>query len=243
LNWCEGTGEQIQVTTAVTTRATSLFEPYAECALAAGVYSCADYCVDAQTLAKFHCSLHQPGAVRLARRDYVDCKARGYAGCANGACVTKMPAAPSPKGSPSPLPRERCEQVQALSAAAPSQITGERSDGSTFAFTDYCADARTLVHYSCAGGSYRAEARACGSGSECAGGACVPASVVTPPKRESGSGAWLAYGVVGVFLVACGVALWMYVSGEEAREARSRKKRGDEREQRAGARRAPPRKK
>ena len=207
------------------TRSTETFEEYAECSFADGVYSCVDYCATGATLAKFHCSLHQPGSVRLAKRDYVDCSESGYAGCYAGACVTKMPSAVAPSPSPkaSPASRAWCKPVNALSASAPSAITGAKADGTTYAFTDYCSSGRTLSHYSCSGGYYRVELQECASG--CLAGTCVAAEALAVPGRNSDYGAWMLYGIVGVFIVAMGIAFWFYVSGEKARLAKQNKQK------------------
>ncbi|MFH0973177.1 MAG: hypothetical protein V1817_00070, partial [Candidatus Micrarchaeota archaeon] len=224
LIWCEDQGGQTQVTQRSVTRSTETFENYAECSFdaASGVYSCVDYCATGATLAKFHCSLHQPGSVRLAKRDYVDCSESGYAGCYAGACVAKMPAVlPSLAASPSPKPRAWCKPVNALSASAPSAITGAKADGSAYAFTDYCSDGRTLSHYSCSGNYYRVELQECAS--SCKAGLCVDADAFAAPSRDSDYGAWMLYGVAGVFLVAMGIAFWFYVSSEKTRLARQDK--------------------
>ncbi len=226
LIWCEDQGGQTQVAQRSVTRSTETLEKYAECSFdaASGVYSCVDYCATDATLAKFHCALHQPGGVRLAQRDYVDCSERGYAGCYAGACVTKMPgAAPSPSPEAAPASRAWCKPVNALSASAPSAITGAKVDGTTYAFTDYCSSGRTLSHYSCSGGYYRVELQECASG--CKASACVDADAFAAPDRNSDYGAWMLYGVVGVFIVAMGIAFWFYVSGEKARLARQNKQK------------------
>ncbi|MEM0475915.1 MAG: hypothetical protein QW343_03920 [Candidatus Norongarragalinales archaeon] len=231
LSWCEDSGGQTQVTLRGTTRARCVFGSYPECVFddATSLYSCTDYCVDERTLAKFHCSLHQPGAERLAKRTYVDCVTQGYAGCSKGACVSALLAAtPSPSSTlsstPSLKPIAWCKAVQSLSASAPSQIVGARSDGSTFAFNDYCSDAKTLVHYYCVeggGGAFASRFLRCAG--ECAGGACVPPAVLKPPQRFD-YGAWIAYGVIGVIIIACGVALWLYLPKERVRKERCSRK-------------------
>jgi len=214
LSWCEG-ADQIDVANAAVTRSTNVFKTYAECDhdAASGVYSCEDYCLNERALAKFHCSLQQPGALRLARRDDVDCASRGYAGCENGACVARMTAAAVPSTaaaspSPAPLPRAWCKPAQSLSAAAPQGIAGASVEGSAYAFTDYCADPLTLAHYYCVGDYYDVGFSRCAGG--CAAGACVPQSAVKLPGGGEGAGVWLAYGIVGVLIVAAGVAFWLY---------------------------------
>lgn len=225
LIWCEDQGGQTQITQRSVTRSTETFEKYAECSFdaASGIYSCIDYCATGATLAKFHCSLQQPGSLRLAKRDYVDCSERGYAGCYAGACVKKLPTAvaPSPKALPSP--RAWCKPVSALSASAPSAITGAKADGAVYAFTDYCSGGRTLSHYYCSGANYRVEMQECASG--CRAGVCVDADAFAAPSRDSDYGAWMLYSVVGVFLIAMGIAFWFYVSGEKTRLARQNKQK------------------
>ncbi len=166
--------------------------------------------------------------MRLAKRDYVNCADAGYAGCSAGACVAKMPSGLVVTPTPSPAAESRawCKPVAALSAAAPGEIVGARADGSTYALTDYCSDGRTLAHYSCSGVFYRVELRKCAGAGVCAAGACAAQAAVEVPGADSGYGAWMFYGVVGVFLVACGIALWVYLSGEKARLAKAEKRRG-----------------
>ncbi len=229
LGWCVGEGDQTLITVRTVTRATDSFEPYAECAYdaAEGVYSCTDYCVDGATLAKFHCSLQQPGSRMIVRMNSVDCIAKGYVGCSNGECVTHLPVAAA-QASPSPKPKAWCKQASVLSPAAPNAITGADANGAAYAFTNYCADPRTLARYACYGTSYLMTLEKCLGTEECAGGVCSSIQDTVVPSRDKDSGAWIAYGVIGVLLIAGGAAYWLYSSaerkaGNKAKNAQARK--------------------
>jgi hypothetical protein len=235
LGWCVDEGGQTLITARTVTRATDSFAPYAECSYDAsgGVYSCADYCVDGFTLAKFHCSLQQPSSRRVVKMDSIDCVAKGYAGCVAGACVTHLPAAAVvaavAQASPSPKPKAWCKTANVLSSAAPNAITGADENGASFVFTDYCSDPKTLARYSCDGVSYSMALEKCAK--ECASGICSSVLDAVVPSRNKDSGAWIAYGVIGVLVIAGGVAYWLYSSADkrasakkaEAKNAQARK--------------------